>query len=236
MGRFSGPRAAETDSPVRVIIADDDPLARRAVRDALQDAGIVVIAEASNGLDAVQLGLHYEPDVILMDVVMPGMDGVTATRKVCERAPHVKVVMLSANADDDVGLLCLRAGAAGFLAKSVSIASLPRALRAARDGEAVISRQLTTRLIEGLRRTPVDGVGLRPVRSPLTPREWEVLDMLCQDASTEEIADALVLSSETVRSHVKNILRKLGVGSRRQAVEAARRMRSDIIVTEPAAA
>src|SRR5512132_912357 len=137
MGSFSGPRAAETESsPVRVIIADDDPLARRAVRDALQEAGIVVIAEASNGLDAVQLSLHYEPDVVLMDVVMPSMDGVTATRKLCERAPHVKVVMLSANADDDVGLLCLRAGATGFLAKDIAIASLPRALRAARDGEA----------------------------------------------------------------------------------------------------
>src|SRR5512132_2674972 len=136
MGSFSGPRAAETESsPVRVIIADDDPLARRAVRDALQDAGIVVIAEASNGLDAVQLGLHYEPDVILMDVVMPGMDGVAATRKLRERASRIKVVMLSANADDDVGLLCLRAGADGFLCKSVSVASLPRALEAARNGE-----------------------------------------------------------------------------------------------------
>ncbi|MGZ4267790.1 MAG: response regulator [Solirubrobacteraceae bacterium] len=221
---------------MRVIIADDDPFARRTVRDALQEAGIVVIAEASNGPDAVQLSVHYQPDVVLMDVVMPGMDGITATRKLLERAPHVKVLVLSANADEDVGMLCLRSGASGFLPKSVSVASLPRALNAARNGEAVVSRSLTARLIEGLRRTPVDGVGMRPVRSPLTPREWEVLDLLCLNTSTDGIADQLVLSHETVRSHIKNILRKLDVSSRQQAVEAARRMRSDIIVTEQAAA
>lgn len=221
---------------VRVIIADDDPFARRTVRDALQDAGIVVIAEASNGHDAVQLSMHYTPDVVLMDVVMPGMDGITATRKLGERAPEVKVLVLSANADDEVGLLALRSGAVGFLPKSVSVASLPRALTAAHNGEAVVSQSLTARLIEAMRNTPVDGVGMRPVRSPLTPREWEVLDLLCMRASTEAIADALVLSHETVRSHIKNILRKLHVGSRQQAVDAARRLRSDIVAPEQQAA
>lgn len=222
--------------PVRVIIADDDPFARRTVRDTLQEAGIVVIAEAGNGPDAVQLGVHYRPDVVLMDVVMPGMDGLMAMRKLLARAPDVKVLVLSANADDEVGLLCLRSGAAGFLPKSMNVASLPRALEAARNGEAVVSRQLTAKLIEGLRRTPVDGVGMRPVRSQLTPREWEVLDLLCLHTSTEGIADHLVLSHETVRSHIKNILRKLNVSSRQQAVEAARRLRSDIIVTDRVAA
>ena len=215
---------------MRVIIADDDPFARRTVRDALQDAGIVVIAEASSGPDAVQLSVHYQPDVVLMDVVMPGMDGITATRKLLERAPNVRVLVLSANADDEIGLLCLRNGAAGFLPKSMSVASLPRALEAARNGEAVVSRQLTARLIEGLRRTPIDGVGMRPGRSPLTPREWEVLDLLCLRVSTDGIAEQLVLSHETVRSHIKNILRKLNVSSRAQAVEAARRLRADIAV------
>ncbi len=221
---------------LRVIIADDDPFARRTVRDALQDAGIVVIAEAGNGHDAVQLSVHYTPDVVLMDVVMPGMDGITATRRLGERAPGVKVLVLSANDDDEVGMLALRSGAAGFLPKSVSVSSLPRALIAAHNGEAVVSRSLTARLIDAMRNTPVDGVGMRPVRSPLTPREWEVLDLLCMHASTEAIADALVLSHETVRSHIKNILRKLHVRSRAQAVEAARRLRSDVVPPEHQAA
>jgi DNA-binding NarL/FixJ family response regulator len=221
---------------VRVIIADDDPFARRTVRDALQNAGIVVIAEAGNGHDAVELAAHYKPDIVLMDVVMPGMDGITATRKLAERAPGVKVLVLSANADDEVGMLSLRSGAVGFVSKAVSVASLPRALTAAHHGEAVISRSLTARLIDAMRNTPVDGVGMRPVRSPLTPREWEVLDLLCMRASTEAIADALVLSHETVRSHIKNILRKLHVCSRQQAVDAARRLRSDLGAHEQQAA
>src|SRR6476619_7718672 len=95
----------ERTAPARVIIADDDPFARRTVRDALQDAGVVVIAEASNGTEAVELRVHYQPDVVLMDVVMPGMDGLTATRKLQERAPQVKVVMLSADGNDDLALL-----------------------------------------------------------------------------------------------------------------------------------
>lgn len=233
--RTDGLSVTPADVPVRVVIADDDAFARRSVRDALQEAGVVVIAEADNGVDAVALCVHYQPDVVLMDVVMPRMDGIEATRRLVERAPDVKVLVLSANADDDVGMLCLRSGAAGFLPKSVSISSLPHALVATRDGEAVVSRTLTARLIDGLRRTPVDGVGMRPTRSPLTPREWEVLDLLCLEVSTDGIADELVLCHETVRSHIKNILRKLEVGSRQQAVAVARRMRSDLIVTETAA-
>jgi two-component system nitrate/nitrite response regulator NarL len=216
-------------TPVRVIIADDDPYTRRGVRDALQAAGVVVIAEAANGPDAVQLSVHYRPDVVLMDVVMPGMDGIAATRALAQRAPEVKVLMLSADSSDDVALICLRSGAAGFLSKSMDISSLPRALTAARNGEPVISRQLAARLIADMRLRPIDGIGTRPVISPLTPREWEVLDLLCTHASTEQIADRLFLSPETVRSHIKGILRKLEVTSRQQAVDSAQRLRSDIV-------
>ncbi len=230
-------RQGESDpGPVRVIIVDDDPRVRRAVRDALQDAGIIVIAEAGNGEDAVALSAHYSPDVVLMDIVMPGMDGITATRRLLERAPSVKVLVLSAAEDDDLGMLCLRSGAAGFLSKSAGVSSLPRALTATRDGEVVISQRLTAKLVDRLRRLPADGAGMRPVRSPLTAREWEVLDLLCQQSSTEQIAADLVLSPETVRSHVKNILRKLEVGSRKQAVDVARRLRSEIVVDDLEAA
>jgi NarL family two-component system response regulator LiaR len=215
----------EDTAPARVIIVDDDPYARRTVRDALQDAGVVVIAEAGNGTEAAELGAHYQPDVVLMDVVMPGMDGITATRKLLERAPQVKVVMLSADGNDDVALLCLRSGAVGFVSKSIDLSSLTRVVNAARDGEVVVSRRLTARLIADMRRTSVNGIGMRPVRSPLTPREWEVLDLLCAQTSTEDMSDLLFLSHETVRSHIKNILRKLGVNSRQQAVDTARQLR-----------
>jgi NarL family two-component system response regulator LiaR len=133
--------------------------------------------------------------------------------------------MLTASDEDAMGLLGLRTGACGFINKEISIEALPRTLRATLAGEAAISRRLTMLLIERYRRTREDGLGMRPVRSTLTAREWEVLDLLCAGANTEMIAEELVLSPETVRSHVKNLLRKMGVKSRREAVVAAHRLR-----------
>lgn len=219
---------ARTNGTLRVIVADDDPLARRVVRDALETGGIVVIAEAANGREAVELSLYYKPDVVLMDLVMPDVDGIQATRSILAREPGVEVVILTSSDDDEVGLVGLRAGASGFLNKRAGVDALPRALRGAVAGEAVVSRRLTMRLVDTMRRTRPDGAGIRPVRSRLTPREWEVLDLLCAGQSTDEIAETLVLSSETVRSHVKNLLRKLGVSSRQAAVKEARRMRAGL--------
>ena len=217
-----------------MVVADDDPVVRRALRDAIQRAGIVVIAEAPGGREAVELSAHYRPDVILMDLLMPGTDGIDATREILTRQPDAKILMVSSSEDEALELLALRVGACGFLSKSVDIEAIPRAIRAAHAGEAVIRRALTSRLVDALRRTREDGAGIRPVRSPLTEREWEVLDLLCQGMSTDEIADALVLSSETVRSHVKSVLRKLRVSSRRDAVAAAHQLR-DGIIGRPAA-
>jgi DNA-binding NarL/FixJ family response regulator len=223
-----GSDTAPAEAPLRVIVADDDPLARRVVRDALEAGGIIVIAEASTGREAVELSLYYKPDVVLMDLVMPDGDGIQATRRILAREPGVEVVILTSCDDDAVGIISLRAGATGFLNKRAGVEALPRALRGAAAGEAVVSRRLTMRLVDSMRRTPADGAGLRPVRSRLTPREWEVLDLLCAGQSTDEIAATLVLSSETVRSHIKNLLRKLGVSSRQAAVEQARRLRADL--------
>jgi two-component system, NarL family, response regulator LiaR len=225
---LAGSAKQASEEALKVIIADDDALARRAIRDTLQADGIVVIAEAAEGHDAVELVLHYHPDVVLMDVVLPRVDGILATRQIHERNPEVVVVMLSANEDPELGVMCLRSGAGGFLPKTVPLETLPRAVRAAAAGEPVVTRQLTLELIDRLRRSSPDGHGLRPVSSQLTSREWEVLDLLCRRLSTEQIADTLVLSSETVRSHVKNILRKLGVRSREQAVQMAKELRSGI--------
>ena len=213
------------DDPMRVIVADDDPFARRMIKESLQRAGIIVVAEAHNGHQAVELALFYQPDVVLMDVVMPELDGIAATRRIMEELPDQLVVMLTSSDEDEMGFVGLRAGAVGYLSKDLDVEILPQALAGARDGQAAISRRLSMQLIEELRRVPEPTAGMRPVKSPLTPREWEVIDLLYEGRTTDEIADALVLSTETIRSHIKNLMRKLGARSRQDAVEIAHRMR-----------
>jgi NarL family two-component system response regulator LiaR len=210
---------------LRAIVADDDPFARRMIKEALQRAHLVVIAEAQNGREAVELALHYRPDVVVMDVVMPELDGIAATRRIVKEQPDQVIVILTSADDDEMGLLGLRAGASGFLTKDLDVDVLPRALQGVLTGEAAISRKLSMRLVEQLRRAPDGASGMRPVKSPLTPREWEVMDLLAESRTTDQIAEALVLSSETVKTHVKNILRKLEVRSREDAVAVAHRMR-----------
>jgi two-component system, NarL family, response regulator LiaR len=214
-----------TEVPLRVIIADDDPLARRMIKGALQGAGMTVVAEAKDGHEAVELGLHYQPDIVLMDVVMPGLDGILATRQLLKTNPDQRVVALTAGDEGELGLLALRAGAVGFLSKDVAIDALPRALQGARDGEAAVSRDMTRRLIERFRGTANGSSGLRPIKSPITTREWEVIDLLKSDRSPDDVAEILVLSPETVRSHIKNIMRKLDVHSRADAVAATEQLR-----------
>lgn len=220
------------DAPARVIIADDDPFARRVIKGALRAYGLTVIAEATNGREAVQLVLHYRPDVVVMDVVMPELDGILATRQILKAKPDQLVVVLTGGDERELGLLALRAGAVGFLSKEADIDALPRALEGVRRGEAAISREMTRRLIDRYRGTADGAAGLRPIKSPLTAREWEVIDLLTPDRSPEHVADTLVLSLETVRSHIKNIMRKLDVHSRADAIAAAERLR---IVTPGAA-
>jgi DNA-binding NarL/FixJ family response regulator len=220
------PETENPRAPLRAIVADDDPFARRVIKEALQAGGVIVIAEARNGRQAVELVLYYRPDVVVMDVVMPELDGIVATRRIIKELPDQIVVILTGTDDEEeIGIQALRAGAAGFLSKDLDVAALPRALESARSGEAVISRRMTMRLIEQIRRTPEGVAGMRPVRSPLTPREWEVIDLLRAGRTTEEIAADLVLSTETVRSHVKNLMKKLEVRSREEAVAVADRMR-----------
>jgi two-component system, NarL family, response regulator LiaR len=215
----------ERPERLRAIIADDDPFARRMIREVLQRSDFIVVAEAHNGREAVELVMHYRPDVVLMDVVMPELDGIAATRRILKEMPQQLVVILTSSDEEEMGMLGLRAGAVGFLSKQFEIEMLPQALRGAHNGEAVISRRLGRQLVEQLRRQPEGAPGMRPVKSPLTPREWEVIDLLYAGKNTEQIADTLVLSGETVRSHVKNILRKLNARSREEAVATAQRMR-----------
>jgi two-component system, NarL family, response regulator LiaR len=216
-----------TSADLRAVIADDDAFARRVVKDVLERAGVAVIAEARDGRQAVELTLRHLPDVVVLDVVMPGFDGVSATREIRRQLPEQLVIVLTgAGSDDELALLALRAGAGGFLSKDLEIEALPRAIEGSRRGQAAISRKLTLSLIERLRETPSGSSGLRPIKSPLTAREWEVIDLLKESKTTDQIADELVLSPETVRSHVKNILRKLKVHSRHEAVAKADEMRN----------
>jgi DNA-binding NarL/FixJ family response regulator len=216
------------DERLRAVIADDDPFARRVIKDALTEAGVLIIAEASNGRQAVEMAIYHRPDVVIMDIVMPELDGILATRQILKVVPDQLVIMLTGanDEDDELGLLALRAGAAGYISKDVDINALPRALEGVRAGEAAISRTMTKRVIERLRRAPGGSYGMRPVKSPLTSREWEVIDLLKATLTTDEIAAELVLATETVRSHIKNILRKLDMRSRQEAVTAADKLRS----------
>jgi DNA-binding NarL/FixJ family response regulator len=211
---------------LRIIIADPDPLARRAIRDSLQgDGGFIVSAEAKDGLEAIELATHYRPDLLLMEIALPTVDGINACREIATRAPDVRIVMFSVPQDPDIQVRALRAGASGFLSKNSSIESILRALRSVAGGEAAVTRTLTSHLVDLLRSTSESGIGMRPVKSPLTTREWEVLDLICAGDSTREISAKLFLSEDTVYSHTKSILRKLGVHSRTDAVAMAAQLR-----------
>ena len=225
MDEESEPAETGIDEPLRAVIADDDPFARRVIKDVLTESGVLVVAEARDGREAVEFALYYRPDVVIMDVVMPGLDGILAMRQILKIVPDQLVIVLTGadDPDDELGLLALRAGAAGFISKEVDIDALPRTLEGLRVGEAAISRRLTKRVIEQLS-APGGSYGMRPVKSPLTAREWEVIELLKATRSTDEIAAELVLSTETVRSHVKNVLRKLKVRSREEAVAVADRI------------
>lgn len=219
-------KSTEVETRLRVLVVDDDPLVRRMIREVLRPADILVVGEAHNGRDALRSARYYKPDIVLLDVVLPGIDGITVLEHmVADEQIGARIVVLSVRGEGDLGYLALRKGAAGYLNKELDLSVLPRVLRDVAEGGAAVSRTLTADLARRLRELPEAPVGMRPVRSVLTTREWEVVDQLCLGRSTAEIAATLVLSIETVRTHVKNIMRKLEVHSRAEAVMAAERLR-----------
>ena len=213
--------------PLRILLVDDDATARRALRDAIDGRpGMEVVGEATGGSDALASVAAVQPDIVVMDAEMPDVDGITATLRINEHGLDVPVVILAIGEDEELALLALRSGAVGFLPKSVPIDAILRSIAAVAAGEAAVSRTLTRRVIAELRDLAQRASGMRPVESELTPREWQVLDLLSQSASTPEIAHRLGLSVDTVRTHIRHVLRKLGAHSRAEAVAAAARMRT----------
>jgi DNA-binding NarL/FixJ family response regulator len=215
----------------RVLVADPDQLARRALTDALRDGGaFTVVAQASDGVETVELARHYRPDVVLIAASLTGPDVAVACEQIVRADGEIRVVVLATSFDLELETRVVRAGASGFVIKTADSDSIARALSVVIAGNAIISPELTAQLVDRLRRTPADGTGTRPVRSQLTNREWEILDLICGGQGTREIADSLFLSTETVNSHVKNVLKKLGVHSRAAAVQAASLLRADVLV------
>jgi two-component system nitrate/nitrite response regulator NarL len=230
-----GERNGAVPQVPRVIVVDDDERLRGRLRAALQAAGLVVIAEADNGRDAIDLAAHFRPDVVVMDIVMANIDGLSATRAIMERNPDARVLLLTGSDDVELGVVGLRAGAAGHLIKGRPLRELVSAVKRIAAGEPVVGPELTWKLIESVRALPAGGLGVRPVRSKLTPREWEVLDLLCAGLTVDQISDELVLARDTVRSHVKRVLRKLGAHSQREAVAIANGIRATFAASGGAA-
>jgi len=209
------------------VLVDRDALARRAMRESLTASGeFIVAAEADVEDDAIAAVRSVRPDLVLIDIGYPRLEGIAVARELRRQSPDTPMVFCSITDDQDTAVLALRAGAVGYVRKDLDFEPLSRALRGALGGEAAISRQLGARLIEELHRQSEPQVRLRPAGGELTGREWEVLDLLIDGAGTAEIAKQLGLALETVRSHVKHVLRKLGVGSRGEAIEIARRLRT----------
>jgi two-component system, NarL family, response regulator LiaR len=213
----------EPQTSLRVVITDDDPLARQTIKAALQRRSITVIAEASNGGDAVALTRHYRPDVVLMDLVMPGMDGVEATRRIVAARPATRVIALTSFLEDDKVLPAVRAGAAGYLLKDVGPPELVRAIRTVHAGEALLHPAVAARVLEEVAASPGTAAPAAPPASAprtdpgLTPREREVLELMARGLANKRIALELGIAEKTVKIHVSRILHKLGVADRTQA-------------------
>ena len=201
------------DEPIRVFLADDHPVVREGLRTFLESRdGIEVVGEAGDGESAATAIERLHPDVVLMDLVMPGMGGVAAIRRIGERAPGTRVVVLTSFASDDQVIPAVQAGAAGYLLKDVEPSGLEAAIRLVHQGEALLDPQVAGRVMEQVAH-PAPGGDV----ASLTPREREVLGLLGRGMSNRELADTLVVSEKTVKTHVSNILMKLGVHDRTQA-------------------
>jgi two-component system, NarL family, response regulator LiaR len=199
---------------IRVLIADDHVVVRKGIRALLAtEPGIAVVGEATDGAEAVRAAAELRPDIILMDIVMPEVDGIEAVRRIMAAQPGARILVLTSFATDDQILPALKAGALGYLLKDTSPEELIQAIRQVHRGESSLHPTIARKVLQELSRPPQRP----PTPDPLTEREVEVLRLVAQGRSNQEIARMLVVSEATVRTHVSSILSKLHLASRTQA-------------------
>jgi two-component system, NarL family, response regulator LiaR len=212
-------------TPIRILLADDHIMLRQGTAEILhKEADIEVVGEADDGKQAVDLALRLQPDIVVMDVRMPVLSGIEATRRIRESMPAVQVLVLTAHDDDQYVFSLLQAGASGYLLKTAPVSELVKAIRLVQAGESpldpVIARKIVVRMA-GDQRSQIPVGDQSSLIEPLTPREQEVLQMLAQGLNNRAIAEALYLSDRTVQAHLTNIFAKMGVSSRLEAVLTA---------------
>jgi DNA-binding NarL/FixJ family response regulator len=205
---------------IRLMLADDHQLLREGLSRSMSDEGFDVVAQARNGAEAVMLAKQHRPDVILMDVTMPELDGVEACRQVRAALDNTQVVMLTMHADQEVLASAIRAGATGYLVKDCSTSEIASAVRMASAGDTALSPQLAASMLNEVRRLD------RPQQEErvVTKREEEVLQLIADGCSTPQVAERLYISQKTVKNHLASIYQKLDARDRTQAVLAAVRM------------
>ena len=205
----------------RLLLADDHRMLRDSLRRSLEEHDFDVVGEAGDGAEAVRLAQELQPDVVLMDVSMPALDGVEATRQISRLVPHAQVVMLTMHADGDVMSRAIQAGAVGYLVKDCSIDDVVSTIRIAASGEAVLSPGLAVSMLANAKKPGANGSTDAPV---ISPREEEVLQLVADGLSLPEVAAALYISVKTVKNHLASIYSKLDARDRTQAVLRAVRM------------
>jgi DNA-binding NarL/FixJ family response regulator len=211
------------DRRLRVLVADHDGLARSMMRAALSGAErIAIVLTASDGSEALDLARHYRPKVVVIDLDIPPAGAAAAVTQILAVSPESRVLTISAN-DPRSAISALRAGAVGHVAKDVDPARLPWIVERVASGESIIPKSLIAPLLELVREMP--DRGWRPLHSRLTTREWEIIELLDNGAGTQQIAEQLVLSTTTVYTHIKSVLRKLAVHNRTDAIAAAKQLR-----------
>jgi DNA-binding NarL/FixJ family response regulator len=207
---------------IRILIADDHPRFREGMQVMLRrEVDLEVVGEASTGDEAIGLAAALQPDVILMDLHMPGVNGVEATRRIMETSPHIRVLVITMYEDDDTVFAALRAGARGYLLKGADKAEVLRAIRAVASGEAIFGPAIAHRLMHYF--ATQRGAPPPTAFPELTEREREILALIAQGWSNTQIAERLVVSLKTVRNHVSNIFSKLEVADRSEAILRARK-------------
>jgi len=212
---------------LRVLVVDDHDLFRAGLRNLLEEQGVNVVGEAENGETAIRLTSDLAPDVVIMDLNMPGAGGVETTRRLSSLAPLSRVVVLTISADDDDVMNAVMAGACGYLLKDSSIQELIAGIRAASEGESLISPQIAAKVLQRLRAQSKDVDAAETIRAELSNRELQVLKLIANGKDNAQIARELFISPKTVKNHISNILMKLQIENRIQAAVYA--VRSGIV-------